>query len=82
MQILFFLKFMLSNIFYQYFMMLSVLLYFFYKYLVKEEDIELYAYDASYFKTLIKHPFSDQPRLSYSSFSWICFFKCNLLRIC
>ena len=55
-------------------MMLSVLLYFFYKYLVKEEDIELYAYDASYFKTLIKHPFSNQPRLSYSSFVLFCLF--------
>ena len=74
MQILFFLKFMLSNIFYQYFMMLSVLLYFFYKYLVKEEAIELYAYDASYFKTLIKYPFFDQLRLSYSSFVLFCLF--------
>jgi len=74
MQILFFLKFMLSNIFYQYFMMLSVLLYFFYKYLVKEEAIELYAHDASYFKTLIKYPFFDQLRLSYSSFVLFCLF--------
>jgi len=65
---------MLSNIFYQYFMMLSVLLYFFYKYLVKEEAIELYAHDASYFKTLIKYPFFDQLRLSYSSFVLFCLF--------
>jgi hypothetical protein len=74
MQILCFLKFMLSNTFYQYFVMLSVLLYFFYKYLVKEKAIELYAYDKSYFNSLIKHPFLDQPRLSYISFSLFCFY--------
>jgi len=74
MQILFFLKFMLSNTFYQYFVMLSVLLYFIYKYLVKEEAIELYAYDKSYFNSLIKHPFFDQPKLSYIFFSLFCFY--------
>ena len=60
MQILCFLKFMLSNTFYQYFVMLSVLLYFFYKYLVKEKAIELYAYDKFYFNTLNKFSFFDQ----------------------
>jgi len=74
MQTLFFLKFMLSNIFYQYFMVLSVLLYFFYKYLVKEEAIELYSYDKSYFNTLNKFSFFDQSKLSYISFSLFCFY--------
>lgn len=65
---------MLSNVFYQYFMVLSVLLYFFYKYLVKEKAIELYAYDKFYFNTLNKFSFFDQSKLSYISFSLFCFY--------
>jgi len=74
MQILFFLKFIMSNIFYQYFIVLSVLLYFFYKYLIKEKALELYAYDKSYFNSLNKFSFLDQSKLSYISFSLFCFY--------